>query len=188
MMVTTAMLDVIPLRRAPTDIRDLLRWSLDALRRQAEVFDIGLQVHVADDVPSIVALDRSKIAWAITALVGNALRYVRHGTKTMPGGSITVQAAYNSTTSQVTIDVQDDGPGIAADRLPSLLSGEADTPGAALGLTMVREVVVAHGGTFHIDSETRGFAHGTTVHLTLPVAAQRARLDAAPGSTSKPGA
>ena len=153
MMVTTAMLDAIPLRRAPTDIRDLLRWSLEALRRQAEVFDIGLQVHVADDVPSIVSLDRSKIAWAITALVGNALRYVRHGTKTMPGGSITVHAAYNSITSQVTIDVQDDGPGIAADRLPSLLSGEAETPGAALGLTMVRDVVA--GSRRHVPRRQR---------------------------------
>ena len=154
------MLDAIPLRRAPADIRDLLRWSLDALHRQAEVFDIGLQVQVDDDVPSTVSLDRSKIAWAITALVGNAFRYVRHGTKTMPGGSITVHAAYHSITGHVTIDVQDDGPGIAADRLASLLSGEEETPGAALGLTMVREVVVAHGGTFHVESETRGFAHG----------------------------
>jgi signal transduction histidine kinase len=162
--------DAIPPRRTPTDIRDLLRWSLEALRGQAETFDIGLRIRVDDNVPAAVLLDRSKIAWAITALVGNALRYVRHGTQTMPGGSITVHVALDSAARQLVIDVQDDGPGIAADRLRALLNDRTGAPATALGLLMVREVAVAHGGTFNIDSETNGFTHGTTVRVTLPVA------------------
>lgn len=180
-------LDAIPLRRTPTDIRDLLRWSLEILHRQAEAFDIALQVQVEDNVPARISLDRNKIAWAITALVGNALRYVRHGSKVMPGGSIVVHVAYDPIARRVAIAVQDDGPGIASDRLPGLLDVETTSrPGAALGLVMVRDVVGAHGGAIDIESVATGFSHGTTVTFTLPAAESRAHFHAARSSTSEP--
>lgn len=162
--------DAIPLRRTVVDIRDVLRWSLEILHRQADAFDVGLRVDVDDNVPNAIALDDRKMAWAITALVGNALRYVRRGSQTMPGGSIVVHVSYDSSAARMTIDVQDDGPGIPADRLPSLFDPATRTAGAALGLSMVKDVVEAHGGTFGIESDTRGPSHGTTVRLTLPVA------------------
>lgn len=162
------MADTIPLRQSSTDIRDLLRWSLEVLNRQAGAFDVGLDVHVDENVPARVILDAQKMAWAITALVGNALRYVRRGSQTMPGGSIVVHVSHDS--GCVTIAVQDDGPGIAAERLQTLFSPSLQTPSGALGLAMVRDVVEAHGGTFAIESDTRGSSHGTRVRLTLPVA------------------
>ena len=158
--------DAIPLRRAAVDVRDLLRWGLDTLRRQADTFDVGLDVRVDDNVPARVELDPQKMAWAITALVGNALRYVRRGSNTMPGGSILVRVSYQS--GQMTITVQDDGPGIASDRLHTLFDPSMRTS-SALGLSMVRDVVEAHGGAVAIESESAGPSHGTTVRLTLPV-------------------
>ena len=169
-MATPLALDAIPLRRTVVDIRDLLHWSLEILHRQADAFDVGLRVDVDDDVPVGIAVDERKMAWAITALVGNALRYVRRGSQTMPGGSIAVHVSYDSSAAQIAIDVQDDGPGIAADRLPSLFDPATHTAGAALGLSMVKDVVEAHGGTCGIVSDTRGPSHGTTVRLTLPAA------------------
>ena len=161
--------DAIPLRRAFVDIRDLLRRALDILHRQAATFDIGLDVRVDENVPTTAFLDAGKIAWAITSLVGNALRYARRGSMTMPGGSIAVHVAYES--GQMTIAVQDDGPGIPSDRLQALFSPPPQTSAAALGLAMVKDVVEAHGGSFAIESDTRAPSHGTTVRLTLPVAA-----------------
>jgi signal transduction histidine kinase len=163
--------DAIPLQRVPTDIRDLLRSCLGALRSQAETFDIALRVDVEANVSGLVCLDRAKIAWVITALVGNALRYVRHGSQTMPGGTIIVHAACDQTPGRIVLEVQDDGPGIRADRLQSLLGESSDSPGLALGLAMARDVVVAHGGTFAIDSDTDARSRGTRVRFTLPAAA-----------------
>ena len=139
------------------------------MKRRGEIFDIGLRVRVEDDVPGAVSLDRSKIAWAVTALVGNALRYVRHGSQTMPGGTITVHAAWDSSAHNLAVEVQDDGPGIPADTRQSLFSGEVDSTGRALGLRMVRDVVGAHGGTLNVESGTTGLSRGTTVRFTLPV-------------------
>jgi len=163
----------MPLHRVETDIGDLLRASLELLRRQADTFDIALTVRVDDDVPTAVPVDRLKIAWAVTAVVGNALRYVRHGSKTMPGGSIVVHAGYDAVRGDICIDVQDDGPGISRDKLRLLF---ATRPGGllppALGLTMVRDVIAAHGGAFTIDSDTDRQSSGTRVRLTLPAAGQ----------------
>jgi signal transduction histidine kinase len=167
-MALSPAIHAIPLRRTATDVRDLLRGSLQVLRQQANSSDVGLQVLVDDDVPARLSVDRNKIAWAITTLVGNALRYVRHGSKTMPGGSIVVRASYDPVDREVAIDVEDDGPGIAAERLSSLLDDTTEAGGSALGLAMIKDVVVAHRGTIRIDSDATGFRHGTTVRVTLP--------------------
>ena len=165
----TAIVDAIPLHRVPTDIRDLLRTSLDPLHNQAQTSDVALTVEVAGDVPAKVLLDRAKVAWAITALVGNALRYVRHGSGTMPGGSIAIRVMRDARARQIALEVQDDGPGIPADRLQSLFREPAETPGAGLALSMVRDVMVAHGGAVEIESHSSGPLRGLTVRLRLPV-------------------
>ena len=162
-------IDALPLRRHPTDLRALLRSTLVALQRQAKASDVTLNVTVDDRVPAAVPLDAQKIAWAIAALVGNALRYVRHGSQMMPGGSIAVRVACDPSASEVTIEVQDDGAGIPAEKLPLLFSVGTDQPRLGLGLSMIREVVLAHAGHIEVQSNTDAFRQGTTVRLTLPV-------------------
>ena len=105
----------------------------------------------------------------LTVLVGNALRYVHHGSQVMPGGSIAVRVTYNSAGPEVTIEVQDDGAGIPADKLPFLFSVGPDQPRVGLGLSMVREVVAAHAGHIEVHSDTDALRRGTTIRLTLPV-------------------
>ena len=167
--ICVTVIDALPLRRQPVDIGALLRSSLSALSRQAKAADITLNLVIDDRIPPRLWLDADKIAWVATALVGNALRYVRRGSFTMPSGSITVRATYNSAGPEVTLEVQDDGPGIAADKLGLLFSDHPNQPRMALGLLMVRDVVAAHGGHVEVHSDTEVFLSGTTVRLTLPV-------------------
>src|SRR5262249_31993540 len=126
--------DAIPLHRVPTDVRRLLESSLASLKGQADAFDVALAIRVDDDVPAAVTLARGRIAGALTALVGNALRYGRGGSQTMPGGSIAVRASYDEASRYVLFQVQDDGPVIPQDRLRSLFSDPADSPGIGLAL------------------------------------------------------
>jgi signal transduction histidine kinase len=167
--VLLTVIDALPLRRVPTDLRTLLRSTLEALQRQAKASDVTLSVIVDDRLPTVVPLDGQKIAWATAVLVGNALRYVRHGSIMMPGGSIAVRATYNSVGPEVSIEVQDDGAGIPADRLPLLFSARPNQPPVGLGLSMIREVVLAHAGHIEVQSNMDAFLRGTTVRFTLPV-------------------
>jgi len=161
--------DALPLHRVPTDVGTLLSASLEPLTRQAAANDITLRLAVQDDLPAVL-IDGYKIAWAVTTLVGNALRYVRHGSHSMPGGSIEVLVVSNPGRRAVTIEVRDDGPGISTNQLRELFTGEPGKSGTALSLMMIRDVAAAHGGQAEVESCTDRLRSGTTVRLTLPVA------------------
>jgi signal transduction histidine kinase len=167
--VHLTVVDALPIRREPTDLRALLRSTLGVMQRQAKAVDVTLTIAVDPDVPAVVSVDADKIAWVTTTLVGNALRYVHHGSRVMPGGSIAVRAHFNSTGPELTLEVQDDGSGISADRLPYLFGAGPDQPRVGLGLSMVREVVAAHAGHIDVQSDTAAYRRGTTIRLTLPV-------------------
>jgi signal transduction histidine kinase len=167
--VDFVVIDALPLRREPTDLTALLQSTLHVMQPQAQAFDVTIHLDVAPDVPSRVSVDAQKIAWAITMLVGNALRYVRHGSQRMPGGTIEVRVGHDPSLREVALEVQDDGPGIPSDRLPLLFNNVPPSSGA-LGLAMIRDVVSAHGGKLEVRSDDGALTHGTTIRLTLPVA------------------
>lgn len=166
----TAIAVGIPLRCAPTLVVDILQPIERLMGRQARAADVSLGFEIGADVPDRVFVDDRKIAWALTVLVGNALRYVRHGSQAMPGGAITVHASRNAL-GAVVFAVQDDGPGIPRERLQSLLDESPGTPLSNLGLALIRDVVEAHGGHLEVTSATSGAGRGTTVRITLPTAA-----------------
>jgi signal transduction histidine kinase len=161
--------DAVPIRRAPTDIRALLASALAATRAQARAADITLETSVDERVPQRVRVDGEKIAWAVSMLVGNALRYVRRGSQTMPGGSIAVDVGYQAIRPSIVIEVRDDGPGIPEDKLATLFEGGPNEPRAALGLLVVRDFVIAHAGHLDVRSRTDPAESGTTVRITLPI-------------------
>lgn len=156
----------IPLRVGPTDLHALLDDALAALRAQATGLEISLTIESAEALPT-VDVDAEKIAWAVATLVGNALRFVRHGTRRMPGGSIVVRLARDA--AGATITVEDDGPGIPRDKVPWLFRRAPNaTHAAGLGLMLIHDVVVAHGGSIDVHSETEGAERGTRITLRLP--------------------
>ncbi|HUK37151.1 MAG TPA: ATP-binding protein [Vicinamibacterales bacterium] len=161
--------DAVPIRRAPTDIRGLVTSSLGAMIAQAHAADVTLDTSVDDRVPPLVNIDADKIGWALSALVGNALRYVRHGSNVMPGGAITVRITYQEIRPSIVIDVQDDGPGIPADKLRALFEATPDRPRVALGLLIVRDFVIAHAGQLDVRGDTGTAGRGTAIRITLPV-------------------
>jgi len=159
----------VPVRRAETNLADLLQSTVALMKEQAESLDCALTLDVAADLPHTAFVDREKIAWAVTALLGNALRFVRRGTRLMPGGTIVVRARHNVDDARVMIEVQDDGLGIPDERLHDLLlrpPGRLHVTG--LGHLLVHEIVTAHGGGLDVISHTDPGQSGTTVRLTLP--------------------
>ena len=101
---------------------------------------------------------------SITNLVENAVRY---------GASATIRLAVSSDT--VTIDVEDDGPGISDERkdvmLEPFVRGDDarnmdEVSGFGLGLSIARTIVLAHGGELSLNDRQ---PHGLIVRIRLPV-------------------
>ena len=161
--------DSIPLRRRPTDLVPLLTGTIEALQAQARALDVTLRIDASPGIPR-VSVDAEKLAWAVATLVGNAFRYVRRGTRRLPGGSIQVRLRAEG--DQVAVSVEDDGPGIPPDKVGKLfLRGQGVTHGTGLALMLMQDIALAHGGTIDVKSQCEAFASGTTVTLRLPTSA-----------------
>lgn len=162
-------IEAFAMRRGATDLRTLLTSKLAVLSSQALAAGVTLNVVVAADVPTVVQLDSEKLAWAITTLAGNALRYLQHGRQRAPGGTITVRAGFEAATSLVTIEVQDNGPGIPAESVARLFRRDGlNVLGSGLSLLLMSDICAAHGGRVDVTSRTQGVDHGTTVRLSFP--------------------
>jgi two-component system sensor histidine kinase SenX3 len=157
-------MESIPLRRSTVDVGELVVSALGALKREAEKREVSLSIEAGKHEAS---LDPEKVGWAIATLVGNAMRYVRCGTRLHPGGSIDVSIADKD--GVLRIVVKDDGPGIPKEKLARLLERGAARHAPGLGLSLVKDVVEAHGGNLSLESTTDPDAHGTTVEIALPV-------------------
>src|SRR4249919_1125514 len=137
-------IESIPLRRQDVDVGVLLELTTEVMQRQARALGIALTVRIDDEVPATVHLDRDKVAWAITSLIGSALRHVR-GAR----GSVDVHVSCDAP-SVLVVSVRDNGPGIPSDQLSRLLQREGWHPGSALALLLVEDIAVAHGGGVRI--------------------------------------
>jgi signal transduction histidine kinase len=158
----------ILVRFEETDVAALLRSSLAPLIEQAKEEQIELRVATLGDVPRLT-VDNEKLAWGVATLAGNALRYVRRGNKVRPGGSVVVQLEHDAAKNEVAVAVQDDGPGIPEEKLPYLFERRSGAPHAeGLALSLVRDIVAAHGGRIEVESRTGAEVHGTSITIRLP--------------------
>jgi len=152
----------IALEREVVPVADVVARCARIFAVQARERGVTLATEVAaDDLP--LAGDPTKITWALSNLVANALRY------TPRGGTVTIRAAGDDGT--VRLAVEDTGPGIPAEQRERIFErfvqgGEGgESGGAGLGLAIVRDIVQAHGGRIHLDSEV---GRGSRFTLELP--------------------
>ncbi len=155
----------LKLNRQPVSPRELLERTATAHIPQAQQLNIAVQVKVGAELPEIKA-DPDRMAQMLGNLVSNALRY------TPEGGQIILSGQHQE--NAVLLSVQDNGTGIAPDKLPHIFarfyrgekSRQPDHAGSGLGLAIAKAIVEAHGGTIAAESEP---GRGTTFTMTLPV-------------------
>ena len=117
-----------------------------------------------DDIDP-VWMDIHQINRVVNNLISNAIRFTPHG------GRVDVCAKRKD--NAVIISVSDTGEGIAAEDLPHVFeqfyrveqSRNRGTGGAGLGLTIVKSIVEAHGGTITATSQV---GKGTLIEVRLP--------------------
>jgi signal transduction histidine kinase len=143
-----------PPRREATALRPLVMEVGDGLglpREDAIAWTIEVDEALRVDA------DRDQLFRVLSNLCRNALQAIEQQ-KTVKG-HIRVSALRNG--RQVTIDVDDDGPGVpekARMYLFQAFQGSARAGGTGLGLAVAHELVTAHGGTIRLLDTERGTA------------------------------
>jgi len=144
-------------------VGEAVRDTLNLYEDIAEDAGIALRSEVSSDL--VVRADRERLRQVLANLIDNALKY------TPRGGSVVISAAREG--QMIAIAVQDTGSGVAADDLPRIWDrlyrgrSQTDERGLGLGLSLVRAIVTAHGGTVNVAS-TPG--RGSTFSVRLPAA------------------
>ena len=150
------------------DLLRLLASAVDGVRPSADAKLITLSTSFAPQLDTIVA-DSTRLSQIVWNLLTNAVKF------TPRNGSVTLSARRVS--SHVEIAITDTGEGIEPAFLPHVFEPfrQAEVPatrvhgGLGLGLSIVRYLVEAHGGTVAAESAGRG--KGATFTVSLPVAA-----------------
>ena len=152
----------------------------------------GLHLRISETNPGVIArADPNKLRQILLNLTTNAIKF------TPEGGSISVAAERAG--DSVLIKVSDTGIGISRENLPHVLEpffqvdqgGTRRFPGVGLGLSIVRDAVLAMNGDVNIESE---IGKGTTVSIRLPAESEAPenpdqimpRLAASDSSTAAP--
>jgi len=157
----------IELSRAPTDVTELVRMTIENFGPLARSKNIVLSFQ-ADPLPTLEA-DSRRLDQVLNNLVSNALKF------TGEGGSVQLHALHDNGKG-IIVRVQDTGVGIAPDEIASLFqkyqqstSGKtSEHKGTGLGLVICKMIVEAHGGKIWVESEE---GKGTKFTFTLPVGA-----------------
>jgi signal transduction histidine kinase len=125
-----------------------------ARKRQAEVV-----AHFEPDLPQVWA-DADQLKQITLNLLLNAIDV------SPPNGRVQLTVRQASAES-VAIEVRDDGSGIPPDQLENIFHPFFTTKetGTGLGLALVHQMVVEHGGEITVESEV---GRGTTFKVTLP--------------------
>lgn len=156
-MVSLATRGELSIKLEDVDIRRIVNLTAKSYAGRAQERSINLNALVDGTVP-LVQADSQKIAWALSQLIDNGIKF------TSAGGSVTVNVKREGE-NLVIVSVADTGIGIPASRLNEIfepfhqLDGSSTRRhgGTGLGLSLVRQIIEAHGSILDVQSvEGRG--------------------------------
>ena len=140
------------------DINEMILSIINKFRNKKAL----IRYSTNDQVSAIQGREQA-LKRALTNVISNAFRY---------GKTIAVKLESNDRKLEISID--DDGPGIPADKREDVFkafyrlegSRNKETGGVGLGLSIAKDVIASHGGTIELGDSELG---GLKVHISIPL-------------------
>ena len=151
----------------PTELAPAVEDAVAAVALSAKTKGIRIHAEYARGATFVLG-DRDRLQQVIWNLLSNAIKF------TPEGGRVEVRVERVGSSAQVT--VSDTGRGISPDLLPHVFerfrqwenAADGRCQGLGLGLSIVRHLVEAHGGT--VEAESPGVNRGATFRVRIPLA------------------
>ncbi len=149
----------------PIDVGEAVRTSIASHEPRAGALGIGLRSDVSPALPPVRA-DRRRLAQILGNLLENAIAH------SAPGGRVVVEGRADAP-GFATLAVRDEGEGIPEEHRARVFerfyradpARSRETGGSGLGLSIVRDLALAQGGSVRLRSED---GRGTVVTVSLP--------------------
>jgi len=168
-------------RTAPLNIdfhnlNDILHRCQMLVQHHLDNCAINIEVDVDPQLP-LVQCDGAQIEQVFLALTMNAIEAMPHG------GNLWYRTRALPNSSQVSVQIRDDGAGIPDDAMKKLFEPFFTTKeggkGVGLGLAISKNIIERHRGTIEVESH---LGRGTTFYIFIPMDGQ---LVSHPGSAAK---
>ena len=167
---------VLRLHRDLLDINELVRGAERTVRQSVSAHKLELRLDLSPGLPPTIA-DAQRFQQILWNLLSNAIKF------TPKGGSVCVRTRLfdgsfegddGASSRWIEVEVEDTGEGIPADFMPHIWERfrQADSTatrrhgGLGIGLSLVKELVEAHGGQIEAESEE---GRGSRFIVRLPV-------------------
>jgi signal transduction histidine kinase len=146
------------------ELNEVVENLLGFLQPELQQAGVTVQLELAAELPAVVG-DEGQLRQALRNLIRNAREAMAPR-----GGRLTVRTRLlpsSAPGTQVSIEVMDEGPGVAPEALTNLFDPFYSTKeqGTGLGLALTQQIAADHGGTLSCQSPP---GHGATFVLTLP--------------------
>lgn len=140
---------------------EVLAMAVQVMQSNADAKSITIEIDAPEDSPE-VWVDPARIEHVFTNLFSNAINYSPRG------GKVRVEIAGEE--DAVRFAVEDSGPGVAAEDRNRVFEqfyrgARQESSGAGLGLSIVKQIVEAHGGRVRLAPHTGG---GARFEVWLP--------------------
>lgn len=157
----------LELHEEDIDVGEVVRSSLDMVRKQAVAGKVELTDGPGENLPLLRA-DERIVKQILLNFLSNAVKF------TPAGGRVTISAGIGGDGGFI-FRIADTGIGIAGEDIAKVLSPYAQVDsalarrhkGTGLGVSLAKRLTEAHGGTLEIESE---IGKGTTVTVRFPPA------------------
>eukprot|EP00347_Sterkiella_histriomuscorum_P007356 403349259 len=136
-----------------SDVKAAVNELIDMFELVATEKKVELKAEFAEDVQSLLLIDKQRLQQVLINLVSNSLKFTIEG-------HITIQVSYDAADHFINVKVVDTGVGVKSQDKEKLfkLFGKLDktlslnTKGIGLGLNICKKVVEACGGKIHLES------------------------------------
>ena len=152
------------IERQPIQINDVIEAALD----DSDITGVNVRKDLADELPSVMG-DVDALKSALQNLFSNAVKYSDKPCSL----SVSAKRTKGVGGAVVEIQIEDHGPGIPPSDLPHIfepfyrgkVARDEQIEGSGIGLSLVKHVVDAHGGTIRVTSPDSG---GSRFTVLLP--------------------
>jgi signal transduction histidine kinase len=163
-MVSLASRGELSIKQENVDIRRLAHLAVKSFAGKAAERGVNLHAVIDEDVPQVQA-DSQKVAWVMGQLIDNGVKFT-------PADGNVVVSVKREGENLVIVSITDTGIGIPASHLDDIFEAfhqlDSSTTrrygGTGLGLSLVRQIIEAHGSMLDVQSAE---GHGSTFKFPL---------------------
>lgn len=164
--VTRVVTGKVQLQKELLTIQEVIRAAVQVCRPPIDHHTHDFEV-IMEDAPITIEGDRARLQQVFVNLINNAIKYTRYGGRIWVKVSVEAQDAV--------VKVEDTGIGISPELMPQIFDlftqaefeSSSQKTGLGIGLAVVKDLVVLHGGNVQVRSDGIGKGSEFTVRLPL---------------------